>query len=90
MVACGLKAKITCIDPERMPESFVGRDYNNVFLDDIPADVDPCGEYGEFHSFAFDGPMFRTPIEVVLGETVHRDNFVFADLLPRAPDAARL
>jgi len=82
MVAAGLKAVITCIDPKRIPESFAGREYNESFLDAIPDSVDPCGEYGEFHTFSFDGPMFQNPIDVVLGETACRDGFVFTDLLP--------
>lgn len=81
MTAGGLKAMITCIDPKQLPEEFAGREYNDAFLDDLPEGVDPCGEYGEFHSFSFAGPMFRNPIEVVPGETVHRDGFVFTDLL---------
>ena len=85
MVTSGLKAMITCIDPKRLAREFAGREYNESFLDDIPAGVDPCGENGEFHSFAFDGPMFQNPIEISLGEIVHRDGFVFADLLPPNP-----
>lgn len=85
MIAAGLKAKITCIDPKRIADAFAGREYDESFLDDIPADVDPCGEHGEFHSFAFDGPMFQYAIEISLGETVHRDGFVFTDLLPPTP-----
>lgn len=88
MVASGLKAVITCIDPKRLAREFAGREYNESFLDDIPAGVDPCGEYGEFHSFAFDGPMFQNPIEISLGETVHRDGFIFTDLLPPTPNPA--
>ena len=65
-----------------MPIEFAGREYNKSFLLDIPLDVDPCGENGEFHSFAFDGPMFKTPVEITLGETVHRDGFYFTDILP--------
>lgn len=82
MVGSGLKAAITCIDPRRLPKEFAGRAYDSSFLGDIPEGVDPCGEYGEFHSFAFDGPMFRYPIEISLGETVERDGFVYTDLLP--------
>lgn len=85
MVASGLKATITCIDPKRISEEFAGRAYDASFLQDLPPSVDPCGEYGEFHSFACDGPMFQSPIEIALGATVHRDGFVFTDLLPRAP-----
>ena len=84
MVAGGLKAVITCIDPRSLPEQFAGREYNNSFLDEIPDAIDPCGEHGEFHSFAFDGPMFNRPIEITRGECVHRDGFIFTDLLPSA------
>lgn len=81
MLAGGLRAVITCIDPKRIPRHFAGRMYDASFLDDIPKSVDPCGEYGEFHSFAFDGPMFRQPIASRLGESVERDGFVFTDIL---------
>lgn len=80
MVSSGLKAMITCINPKNLAKEFAGREYNGSFLDDIPAGVDPCGENGEFHSFAFDGPMFQNPIEISLGKIVHRDGFVFADI----------
>jgi diphthamide synthase (EF-2-diphthine--ammonia ligase) len=60
--------------------SFAGRDFDSLFLKDLPAAVDPCGENGEFHSFVYDGPMFAGPIAVQLGEIVDRDGFVFADL----------
>jgi uncharacterized protein (TIGR00290 family) len=82
MVSGGLKAVVTCIDPNHLTNDFAGRLYDKSFLTDIPAGVDPCGEKGEFHSFAFDGPMFNFPIEVFLGEIVERDGFVFSDLLP--------
>ena len=82
MVASGLKAVITCVDPRFLAREFSAREYNGSFLDDIPEGVDPCGENGEFHSFAFNGPMFQNPIEILLGETVHRDGFVFTDILP--------
>jgi uncharacterized protein (TIGR00290 family) len=80
MLASGLKAKITCIDPRALPVSFAGRDFDAQFLADLPAGIDPCGENGEFHTFVFDGPGFRHPIPVALGEIVERDGFVFADL----------
>jgi len=82
MVAGGLRAVITCIDPKRLAGRFAGREYTDSFLDDLPENVDPCGEHGEFHSFAFDGPMFQRPVEFAWGETVHRDGFVFTDLVP--------
>ena len=64
----------------------VGDAVDEVLLADLPASADPCGENGEFHSFVYDGPMFPRPIPVALGEIVHRDGFVFADLLPADSD----
>jgi uncharacterized protein (TIGR00290 family) len=84
MIGGGLRARITCIDPRHLDPSFAGRDYDTSFLSDLPPGVDPCGERGEFHSFAWDGPMFGTPIAVERGVTVERDGFLFTDLLPRA------
>jgi uncharacterized protein (TIGR00290 family) len=80
MIAAGLRAKITCIDPKILPREFAGRDFDTAFLNDLPAGVDPCGENGEFHSFVYAGPMFRAAIPVELGEIVERDGFFFADL----------
>lgn len=82
MLAAGLKTHITCVDPKQLPASFAGREYNQQFLDELPAGVDPCGENGEFHSCAYAGPMFKYPINISLGEVVERDGFVFADLIP--------
>ncbi len=82
MVAAGLLAWITCVDPAQLPREFAGRRFDAALLRDLPDDVDPCGERGEFHTFAVEGPMFRHPIEVKVGETVERDGFVFTDLLP--------
>jgi len=83
MITAGLKAIITCIDSKHLSKTFVGREYNEAFLNEIPENIDPCGENGEFHSFAFDGPMFKVPIVVSVGETVEREGFIFTDLLPR-------
>ena len=82
MVNGGLRARITCIDPACLSPEFAGREYDESFLDRIPETVDPCGENGEFHTFAFDGPMFDRAVDVEVGETVSRDGFVFTDLLP--------
>jgi uncharacterized protein (TIGR00290 family) len=82
MMDSGLRAVITCIDPKQLDPKFVGREYNQAFLEQLPDTADPCGENGEFHSFAFAGPMFKEPIDVRAGETVTRGGFVFADLLP--------
>ncbi len=78
----GFKAVITCIDSEAIDQSFSGREYNDQFLSDLPAEVDPCGENGEFHSFVYDGPIFKDPILHSKGDIVLRDNrFYYCDLL---------
>ena len=82
MVENGLRARLTCVDPRRLSPDFAGRAFDLSLLDDLPPDVDPCGEGGEFHTFATEGPMFACPIAVTVGEVVTRDGFVFADLLP--------
>jgi uncharacterized protein (TIGR00290 family) len=81
MLAAGLRAIVTCVDPKRLAPEFAGRVWNEEFLRDLPPGVDPCGENGEFHSFAFAGPMFRPALCVQRGEIVTRDGFVFADVL---------
>lgn len=81
MISSGLRAVVTCIDPRWLSASFVGREFEEAFLASLPTTVDPCGERGEFHSFAFDGPMFRKPLKVRVGEIVERDGFLFADLV---------
>jgi len=82
MLAAGLSAIVTCVDPKRLAKEFAGRIWDEQFLRDLPPGVDPCGENGEFHTFAFAGPMFREPMAVQLGEIVERDGFIFADVLP--------
>ena len=82
MIAGGLHSYITCVDPRHLDKSFAGREWNAELLAELPASVDPCGENGEFHTFAYAGPMFREPIAVERGEIVERDGFVFADFLP--------
>jgi uncharacterized protein (TIGR00290 family) len=82
MIAGGLRARITCVDPRLVPASLAGREFDAALLNDLPPEADPCGERGEFHTFAFEGPMFDSPIAIVSGEIVERDGFVFADLIP--------
>jgi uncharacterized protein (TIGR00290 family) len=82
MLDGGLRATITCVDPRQLSAGFVGRAFDRNLLDELPPEVDPCGERGEFHTFAHAGPMFAAPVAVVPGEIVHRDGFAFADLLP--------
>lgn len=85
MIAGGLRAKLTCIDPRQLPASFAGRDFDASLLADLPPAVDPCGERGEFHTCVYDGPMFRAPIRLESGEVVERDGFVFADFFEATP-----
>jgi uncharacterized protein (TIGR00290 family) len=80
MIEGGLQAVLTCVDPKKLPPSFAGRAFDAALLRDLPPEVDPCGENGEFHSFVWDGPMFARPIRARVGEVVTRDGFVFADV----------
>ncbi len=82
MVSAGLKARLTCVDSKQLSPSYAGCMFDEALLDELPDEVDPCGERGEFHTFTCAGPMFAHPIPVSLGEVVTRDGFVFADLLP--------
>jgi uncharacterized protein (TIGR00290 family) len=85
MLDAGLRARITCVDPRVLAGSFAGREFDRQLLSDLPPGVDPCGENGEFHTFAWDGPMFAHPVPVRGGEVLTREGFIFADLLPAAP-----
>jgi len=88
MLDGGLRARIVCLDPSKLPADFVGRDLDHHLLRRMPAGVDPCAENGEFHTFAHAGPMFHQPIPIKNGETVMRDGFLFADVLPDSETAA--
>lgn len=81
MIAGGLRARVACVDPRTLHSSFAGRAFDRNFLADLPPGVDACGENGEFHTFAWDGPMFRRPVRIMAGEVVSRDGFVFCDLV---------
>jgi uncharacterized protein (TIGR00290 family) len=85
MLAGGLRACLTCIDPRVLPAEFAGRELTLRLLESMPSGIDPCGENGEFHSFVFDGPMFAQPLDIEMGEVVERDGFVFADCWLRQP-----
>jgi uncharacterized protein (TIGR00290 family) len=80
MIDAGLRARLTCVNPQKLNRSFAGRVFDRSLLADLPPEVDPCGENGEFHSFAYAGPMFRQQIPQQLGTIVDRDGFVFADV----------
>jgi uncharacterized protein (TIGR00290 family) len=88
MIAGGLRARLCSVDSKALDASFAGREFDLALLEDLPATVDPCGENGEFHTFAYDGPMFRSPMHVERGEIRHVDGFVYADLLP-CPESSR-
>jgi uncharacterized protein (TIGR00290 family) len=81
-VSMGFRAIAVCVDPRVLDISFAGRELDPSFFADLPLGVDPCGENGEFHTFVFDGPIFKSPIAVQVGEKVIRDGFCFCDLLP--------
>jgi uncharacterized protein (TIGR00290 family) len=88
-IRLGFKAVITCIDSQVLDKRFVGRYYDEDFLSELPPAVDPCGENGEFHSFVFDGPLFREKVSVKTGDIVLRDNrFYFCDVIPQDGDDA--
>ncbi len=87
MIRAGVRARVICLDPRQMSPAFAGRDFDTAFLADLPATVDPCGEHGEFHTCAYDGPMFTHPLALRAGETVSRDGFVFTDLTLSPPAA---
>ncbi|MDR3491324.1 MAG: adenine nucleotide alpha hydrolase [Gammaproteobacteria bacterium] len=81
MIDAGMKAIITCVDPKQLDPLFAGRQFDKSLLNDLPVEVDPCGEQGEFHTFVYDGPMFSSAIPISLGIILERDNFIFADVL---------
>ena len=82
MIASGLVAHIVCLDPKVLDKRFAGRRFDETLLAELPANIDPCGENGEFHTVVTAGPMFKAPIAVEIGETVERDGFVFTDVIP--------
>ena len=79
MIAGGLRARVTCVDPRKLPAELAGREFNEALLAELPAGADPCAERGEFHTCAYAGPMFGRALELTPGEVVTRDGFVFAD-----------
>jgi uncharacterized protein (TIGR00290 family) len=83
MLRAGLGAVLTCVDPKQLSERFVGRRYDETLLADLPAGVDPCGERGEFHTYCYRSPDFRSVINVSVGSMVERDGFWFADISRR-------
>lgn len=89
MLDGGLRARIVCVDPSKLSSEFIGRDLDFELIRRLPKSVDPCGENGEFHTFAYAGPMFEEVVAIETGECVTRDGFDFADLIP-VSDATKL
>ena len=76
----GFKSVLCCVQGDKLDASFAGRQVDRALLRDLPAEVDPCGENGEYHSFVYEGPIFRRPVEVEMGPVVTRDNRHYIDL----------
>lgn len=85
MIAAGLRARISCVDTEKLPAEFAGREFDEALLREFPAGIDPCAERGEFHTCVYAGPMFRAPLALETGEIVPRERFVFADFAVSRP-----
>ena len=89
----GWKLILVCVDPRQMDPAFCGREFDWPMVADLPAQVDPCGENGEFHTFVYDGPIFQRPVALTKGAVVEREGFWFCDLKPvqesHAADLAR-
>ncbi len=81
-IASGFKAVLVCVDPKQISPEFCGREFDASLLRDLPPSADPCGENGEFHTFVYEGPIFKRPIPIQRGEIVEREGFWFCDLLP--------
>jgi uncharacterized protein (TIGR00290 family) len=81
MIRVGFRSVVTCVDPKKLDPRYVGRQFDQSFLKDLPPHVDPCGENGEFHTFVYDGPIFKEAIPITLGESIIRDGFQFVDVL---------
>jgi len=82
MIDAGTEAYVCTVDLKKLPASFAGRRFDRMLLEALPADIDPCGENGEFHSFVSGGPMLSRKVAVKTGETIERDGFAYTDLLP--------
>jgi uncharacterized protein (TIGR00290 family) len=82
MLSSGVEAYISCVDPRKVPKALAGRRWSESLIAELPEKVDPCGENGEFHTVVVGGPMFRESIPIHIGETVEREGFVFADIIP--------
>ena len=88
VMACGIRARLVCVDTHALSASFAGRAYDDALLAELSISIDPCGENGEFHTFVSDGPGFRAPVPYEVGEVVMRgDRFAYCDLPPGSDPA---
>lgn len=85
-ISLGFRAILVCVDPRVLDPDFAGREFDEGLLDDLPPEIDPCGENGEFHTFVYDGPAFAGAVDCRRGDVVERGGFVFCDLVAGAPD----
>jgi uncharacterized protein (TIGR00290 family) len=88
MIAAGLRARLVCVDTRQLPATFCGRDFDAALLRELPSQIDPCGERGEFHTCVYDGPMFASPLLLQAGDVVDRDGFYYADFMPQTATTA--
>lgn len=86
MIAAGLRARVVCLDPRRLPRALAGAEFDTAFLATLPVGSDPCAEAGEFHTFCYAGPMFRAALPIQTGVTVEREGFVYTDLTLTTPN----
>ncbi len=89
IIASGFKAYLSCVEAKVGP-GFAGRAFDQELLRDLPAGIDPCGEYGEFHSFVHAGPIFGEPLDIRVGQIVIREGRHYADLLPESAEASEM
>ena len=80
MIGGGIRARLSCIDTKALDPAFAGREFDRALLEDLPLSADPCGENGEFHTFVYDGPMFRRPLSIASGEQHNFEGFIYTDL----------
>ena len=88
MIRGGIRARLACVDTQALDPCFAGREFDSALLAELPPNVDPCGENGEFHTFVYGGPMFRATLPIECGATHTYDRFVYTDLLPCAVSAS--
>lgn len=82
MISAGIEAYVSCVDLKKLPARFAGEKWTSDLVAQFPENIDPCGENGELHTVVVDGPMFRTSVQVKIGEILERNGFAYADIIP--------